>query len=440
MAKILDKVDGPPMAAGDPARPTHARYWVIVFAASLAIITYIDRICIAQAAPLITNDLGLTKTQMGWAFSVFLWAYALFEVPGGWLGDRLGARRVLMRVVVWWSFFTAATGWVWSYPSLLVTRTLFGAGEAGCFPNLTKAFTTWLPVRERVRAQGFMWLAARWGGAFTPLLVAFTLRFVSWRRAFEIFGALGIIWALIFYRWYRDNPREHKSVNEAESAILPPAESLTAGHGPVPWGKFVRSRTVWLLWLQYFVLTYGWTFYITWLPTYLKEARHVELGTGALLAGMPLFFGGLGCIFCGYISGYLVRRIGSVTATRRWLAGIGFSGAGLLLVLSINIQDPVWAMVAMGFASFSNDLVMPPAWGTCMDVGGKYTGTLSGSMNMMGNFGGALASVITGYILDHTARNWTIPLYLAAALYFVGTFCWLLIDPVTPLEDSKSTA
>jgi MFS family permease len=215
MEKTVDEVDAP-KATGQPARPTHARYWVIVFATTLAIITYIDRVCISQAAPAMTEDLGLTKTQMGWAYFVFLWAYALFEVPGGWLGDRLGARRVLMRVVVWWSFFTAATGWVWNYSSLLVTRTLFGAGEAGCFPNLTKAFTTWLPVRERVRAQGFMWLAARWGGAFTPLLVAFILKFVSWRRAFEIFGALGVIWAVIFYRWYRDNPREHKSVNEAE--------------------------------------------------------------------------------------------------------------------------------------------------------------------------------------------------------------------------------
>jgi len=439
MEKIVDQVDAP-KATGEPVRPTRARYWVIVFATTLAIITYIDRICISQAEGAISSELGLTKVQMGWAFSVFFWAYALFEVPGGWLGDRLGARRVLMRVVIWWSFFTAATGWVWNLPSLLVTRTLFGAGEAGCFPNLTKAFTTWLPARERVRAQGYMWLSARWGGAFTPLLVAWILSFVTWRRAFEIFGCLGIVWAVIFYRWYRDNPRENKSVNEAELAIMPSAESLTAGHGKVPWGKFVRSRTVWLLWLQYFLLTYGWTFYITWLPTYLREARSVELQKGALLAGLPLFFGGLGSVFCGSITGYLVRRIGSVTTTRRWLAGIGFSGAALCLVLSVNIQDPVFAMVAMGLASFSNDLVMPTAWGTCMDVGGKYTGTLSGSMNMIGNFGGALAPIVTGYILDQTSHNWTITFYVSAALYFAGTFCWMFMDPVTPLEGSESSA
>ena len=164
-------------------RPRGARHVVTVFAVTLAVITYIDRVCISQAAPVIRADLGLSAIQMGWAFTAFAWAYALFEIPGGWLGDRIGPRRVLMRIVVWWSFFTAATGWIWNLPSLLVTRSLFGVGEAGCFPNLTRVFTTWLPVRERERAQAILWLSSRWGAALTPLLVAYLLRFISWRRA-----------------------------------------------------------------------------------------------------------------------------------------------------------------------------------------------------------------------------------------------------------------
>src|SRR5215472_3036700 len=191
--------------------PTHVRYWVIAFAVALAVITYIDRVCISQAAPLITRDLGFSREQMGAVFSAFTLAYALFEIPGGYLGDRMGARRVLMRIVVWWSFFTAATGWAWNYVSLLVTRFMFGAGEAGCFPNLTKVFTTWLPERERVRAQGIMWLSARWGGAFTPPLVAAVMLWLSpdavpehgWRRAFAVFGCLGLAWAVVFYVWFR---------------------------------------------------------------------------------------------------------------------------------------------------------------------------------------------------------------------------------------------
>jgi ACS family glucarate transporter-like MFS transporter len=414
--------------------PTHARYWVIVFAVTLAVITYIDRVCISQAAPTISKDLGLSPIEMGYAFSAFAWAYALFEIPGGWLGDWIGARKVLMRIVIWWSFFTAATGWVWNLVSLIVTRALFGAGEAGCFPNLTKAFTTWLPGDERVRAQGIMWMSARWGGAFTPLLVVLVFDYMSWRRAFEVFGALGIIWAVFFYRWYRDNPRDHKGVNKAELTLLREAEKLASGHGDVPWKRFFSSRTVWMLWIQYFCLSYGWYFYITWLPTYLHEARGVALHKGALLAGFPLFLGGLGSFFCGLASPHVARWAGSVVKARRIMAYIGFSGASLLLIVSVQIKDPTLAMLAMGMASFSNDLVMPGAWGACMDVGGRYAGTLSGSMNMMGNFAGGISPVATGYILQLTHHNWSITFYVSAAIYFMGTFCWMLLDPVTPLD------
>ncbi len=437
---LAQKVTSSQTAAAELDRPTHARNWVIFFAVTLAIITYIDRVCISQAAPSMQQDLGLSKVQMGWAFFAFTWAYALFEIPGGWMGDRWGARRVLMRIVVWWSFFTAATAWVWNLPSLIVVRALFGAGEAGCFPNLTKAFTTWLPARERVRAQGIMWLSARWGGAFTPLLVALILNYLSWRRAFELFGAIGVIWAIFFYRWYRDNPRKHPSLNEAEKAMLPEPESVIASHGPVPWGRFLRSKTVWLLWAQYMCLSYGWYFYITWLPTYLREARGVTLTQGALLAGIPLFFGGIGSFVCGYVSTYLERRTGNVTAVRRSLAGVGFFGAATCLVLSVNIEDPILAMFAMGLASFANDLVMPPAWGACMDVGGKYVGTLSGSMNMMGNLAGGLGPLAVGYILQATNQNWAITFYISAAIYFLGVFCWMFLDPVTPLDEEKAHA
>src|SRR2546426_7731312 len=255
-----------PVRTGE--RPTQVRYWVIVFAVTLAIITYIDRVCISQAAPAITRDLGLSTVQMGYAFSGFGWAYALFEIPGGFLGDWMGPRKVLMRIVLWWSFFTAATGWAWNFVSLAVTRALFGAGEAGCFPNLTKAFSTWLPQNERVRAQGIMWMFARWGGAFTPPLVILVFSYVSWRGAFMLFGGLGVIWAIFFYIWFRDNPKDHKSVNAGELELLAENAKLAeGGHGNVPWGKLTKSRTVWLLWAQYFFLSYPWYFYITWLPT-----------------------------------------------------------------------------------------------------------------------------------------------------------------------------
>ena len=417
-------------------RPSRVRYLVIVFAVTLAVVTYIDRVCISQAAPLITTDLGLDKFQMGAALSAFAWAYALFEIPGGFLGDWMGARKVLMRIVIWWSFFTAATGWVFNYTSLVVVRFLFGAGEAGCFPNLTKAFTTWLTREERVRAQGIMWLSARWGGAFTPLLVIAVFNYMSWRRAFELFGAIGIVWAFFFYRWYRDNPRDNRQLNAAERDLLRGNEELGAGHAHVPWGKFLASRQVWMLCWQYFCLSYGWYFYITWLPTYLKEARNMPAMQGALLNILPLFLGGLGSLFSGFISGPITSMTGSVAKTRRLMAYIGFTGASLLLVVSTYFQDPLAAMVAMGFASFCNDLVMPGAWGACMDVGGKYAGTLSGAMNMMGNIGGAMSPLAIGYILKNSHNNWDLTFYISAAIYFMGSFFWMFLDPVTPMEKS----
>ena len=410
-------------------RPTGARHWVLAFAATLSIITYIDRVCISQAKGNITAELGLTDVQMGYAFAAFAWAYALFEIPGGWLGDKIGPRKVLMRVVIWWSFFTAATGWVWNVGSLLVTRFLFGAGEAGCFPNLAKAFTNWLPARERSRAVGIMWLSARWGGAFTPLLVVWVFSLMSWRRAFVLFGIIGIVWAIVFFWWFRDNPRDHKRVNAAEFELLKETQHNSAGHANVPWRKLLASRTVWLLWLQYFCFSYGWYFYITWLPTYLKEARGLELQKGALLAGLPLFFGGIGSMLSGSLAAWLTRRLFDVGRTRRCLAYVGYLGAAGMLLLSPYIADPVLAMIAMGLASFSLDLALPGCWSTCMDVGGKYAGTLSGSMNMAGNIAGGVAPVAVGYILEFTGHNWTITFWISAAIYVLGGLCWRWIDP-----------
>jgi len=415
-------------------RPTRVRYWVVVFAVTLAIVTYIDRVCISFAARFIRADLHLSEVQMGYAFSAFAWAYALFEIPGGFLGDWMGARRVLLRIVLWWSVFTAATGWAWNFVSLTVTRFLFGAGEAGCFPNLTKTFTTWLPHHERVRAQGIMWLAARWGGAFTPPLVYLVINRISWRHAFEVFGVIGAVWAAFFYVWYRDHPRDNPRLNQAERRLLRANESLAAGHAHVPWRKLAGSSQVWLLCAQYFCSSYGWYFYITWLPTYLKEARGLELRDSALLGILPLFMGGLGSAVSGMLAEPLTRLTGSVLRTRRLLAYIGFSGAGLMLVVSARMHNPLPAMIVMGLASFANDLVMPGSWGACMDVGGSYAGTLSGTMNMMGNLGGAVSPTVIGYMLRWTHGNWAMTFYVSGAIYGVAVLLWCFLDPVTPLE------
>src|SRR5262245_9350760 len=496
---------------GQVGPPSNARRGVIVFAVTLAILAYIDRVCISQAMPLISSDLGFTNTQVGAIFAAFGLAYAAFEVPGGWMGDWMGPRKVLMRIVVWWSAFTALTGAMWSFLSLWFTRFLFGAGEAGCFPNLTKAFSVWLPQNERTRAQGIMWTFARWGGAFTPPLVLFVLTYLNWRGAFGIFGLLGVIWAVWFYKWFRDNPKDHPGVNAGELRLLEGLAANAESHGDVSpatlrkvgtavllivgtlgatslifpreytyifvalvvvggtgahfwgrnhrgtiWGEMLCSRSVWLLWVQYFLLSFPWYFYITWLPTYLKEARSFSpmlqsLGASigidwlqassntANLAILPLFLGGCGSLACGLLSAHVAKWTGSIRTTRRLMASLGFFGAGTMLLISIQIKDPLPAMVAMGFASFFNDLVMPGAWAACMDIGGRYAGTLAGSMNMMGNVAGFVAPMVGGRILDATkaatgTADYNQFLYVMAVVYLLGTVVWPFIDPVRSID------
>lgn len=427
-------IPSPPAAAPVVVRPTRARDIAVIYTIVLAIITYIDRVCISMAAPSMQRDLGLSPIQMGWAFSVFGWSYALFEVPGGWLADRMGPRRVLMRIVIWWSFFTAATGWAWNFSSLIVTRTLFGAGEAGAFPNMTRIFTTWLPTRERDRAQATLWLASRWGGALTPLLVAYILQYISWRRAFEVFGVLGVIWAVAFYWWFRDDPATHPSVNSAELALLPPARETAPVKGALPWRLLMSKPAVWLLCAQYACLAYGWWFYVTWLPTYLRTARGTSIKMSALLAGLPLLMGGIGCLISAAIIPRLARSIGSVARARRIVAITGFLGASASIMVFTRIQDPRIGMLVLGFAGLFNDLIMPAAWAGCMDVGGRYAGTVAGSMNMMGSIAGALSPLVVGYLLAFTNQDWTLTFYVSAAIYSLGAVCWIFLDAHTPME------
>jgi MFS transporter, ACS family, glucarate transporter len=414
--------------------PSKARHIVTAFAVTLAVITYIDRVGISVAAPLIREELSLTPIQMGWALAAFGWAYALFEIPGGWLGDRIGPRRVLMRIVIWWSVFTAATGWVWNISSLVTIRALFGAGEAGAFPNLTRIFTTWLPVKERERAQAILWLATRVSGAFTPILVASLISAISWRRTFELFGVIGIIWAVLFYWWFRDSPSEHPSVNKEELALLPPTSQTALAHGGVPWKVIFSNPHVWLLSIQYMCLAYGWWFYINWLPTYLRDARGASFKMGALLAGLPLLLGGAGCLVSAYLVPRLTKRFGSVALARRIIAVTGFVGASTCIIIFTGIQDPVRAMFVLGMAGFFNDFVMPAAWAGTMDIGGRYSGTVSGAMNMMGSIAGASSVTVVGYLLAWTSGNWTLTFYISAGIYMVGAICWLFLDSHSPVE------
>lgn len=401
----------PAAGAGNSAHDLRRR--VIYFAVTLSLVTYIDRVAMSQAAPFVAREFSLTRIEVGWIFSAFALAYAMFEIPGGWMGDHFGPRPVLLRIVTWWSLFTAATGWAWNYHSLLVTRFLFGAGEAGCYPTLTRLFQTWLPPDERARAQGYMWLSSRWAGAFTPLLALALIKLVSWRFAFQVFALLGLVWVFAFWIGYRPKGR--------------PAQETGQRTQHVAWTVFFRRPTVLLLFAQYFAVSWGWSFYITWLPTYVLEGRGASETLSSMLSTLPLFFGGFGCVTGGLLIPVLAHRWNRPVA-RGVLGAVGCLAAGLLLIVSLLINDVRFALVVIALASFSNDLALAPAWDACSDAGGPWTGSLSGAMNMIGNFAGFLAPATIGYLLTWSSQNWAWPFSISAGFYFLGCLAWLGIQ------------
>lgn len=392
----------------------------VLFACSLSLVTYIDRVAMSQAAPFVAHDFRLSPVQVGWVFSIFGIGYSLFEIPTGWWGDHIGPRRVLTRIVLWWTFFTAATGWTFNYLSLLITRFFFGAGEAGCFPNLAKVLNAWLTPNERARAQGVVWLCSRWAGAFTPILAVVLIRAVSWRFAFQMFALSGLVWLVCFRRWYRDPTNEERT---RQTSI--PSGVATRKHA-FPWKKLATSKVVWLLWLQYFAVSWGWSFYITWLPTYVHQVRTTNLEQSAWLSSLPLFFGGFGAVTGGVAIPILTRWMKKREMARATIAAVGCILAGLLLLVSLNVSGAFAALAIIGAAGFSNDLALAPAWDACMDAG-RYTGSVSGSMNMMGNLAGAAAPPAIGYILALAGHNWNLTFYVSAAFYLVAAAAWLAI-------------
>jgi MFS transporter, ACS family, glucarate transporter len=402
-------------------KSSHARYNVILLALGLAVLSYMQRVAISEAAGPIERDLHVSKSQMGLVFGAFALSYALFEIPAGLLGDRLGVKRVLTRIVLAWSMCTALTGAAWNVASLVTIRFLFGAGEAGCFPNLTKMLSAWLPERERVRAQSLMWSFTRWGGAATPPLALLCIGWFGWRWAFAGFAALGFLWCLLFLLWFRDDPRQHPAVNSAERELLEASRILTQPESrQASWTSLLVRREVLLLFVQYFFLSYVWVFYITWLPTYLREGRAQSPQRAAALAVLPLLFGGFGSLASGLAPTWVSRRA---------IAFCGFLFTAILLVALTRITAVVPAMLAMGLASLSSDLTMPISWDSCVEIGGPYTAPVAAAMNMTGNLAGFIAPLLGGVVLERTHGNWNILIDTMAAAALISAACWLALDP-----------
>jgi MFS transporter, ACS family, glucarate transporter len=414
---------------------TRARYTLLYFACVLSVITFIDRVCIASSAPAIRSELGLTTVQMGWIFSAFTFAYAAFEIPSGWLGDLIGPRHTLMRIVLWWSAFTTASGLAWNFTSLLVARFLFGVGEAGAFPNISRSFARWFPVTERGAAHGAVFMSTRIGAAAAPPLVILIISLAGWRASFWIFGSLGVVWSLFWWRWFRDDPAAHPSVSREELAVIAAGTSATA-HPRVHWGDLLDLNLMWIC-LMYFCIGYGLYFYLTWLPTYFKEARGFTTQQAAWLSSAVLLTGSAANITGGWLTDRLTRSHGLKVA--RSIGAVAMPMSALFILTAALIPHPVVAAVLMGVAFFCADLSMSPAWAICHDVGGEAAGTITGAMNTLGNLGGAISPLVVGYSVQFWG-SWSTPLVITAGIYLLGGVLTLLANPHRRLVFQRSPA
>jgi len=414
--------------SSEQAAPTRVRYIVLSLTVAAYMVTYMDRVVISSAVPSIQKEFGFSIVTMGWILSSFQWAYALFQLPGGWLGDRFGPRRALAAIVVWWSLFTSATTLAWSAGSMALVRFLFGMGEAGAFPIATRSLSRWMLPAERGFAQGATHAGSRLGGALTPALVVLIMARYGWRAPFLCFGSVGVIWASLWYWYYRDTPGRHKSVNAAErDLILSSLGAAAARENPsVPWGRIFSTPQIWTLSAMYFCYAYNVGMYLVWYPKYLNAARGFSLERMGLYASLPLVAGTAGDLLGGWVSDMLVKRFGDLKNARRTVAVAGFLLASASIVPACYTANPLWSVGFSAAAMFGLELTVGVSWAVTLDIGGACAGSVSGVMNTFGNLGGAIASVLSAYLVKF--YGWTAPFLVVAALSAVAAFLYLKID------------
>ncbi|VXC99238.1 putative sulfoacetate transporter SauU [Sphingomonas sp. 8AM] len=426
-------------SAGEQAvRPTRVRHAVLWLTVLAYLITYMDRVVIATAAPSIQKEYGFSLVTMGWIFAAFQFAYALFQIPGGWLGDRFGPRRALTGVVVWWSTFTAATALTWSAGSMMVCRFLFGMGEAGAFPIATRSLSRWMLPAERGWAQGLTHAGARLGGAVTPVFVALLILDFGWRMPFLLFASVGLIWAFAWFVYYRDAPREHRGVNASERAMIEEALGTGPARAKVPWRRLLRLPQLWTLSAMYFCYAYCINIFLTWFPKYLHDARGYDLAVMGLFASLPLMAGVVGDLAGGWTSDLLVKRGAGLKLARRAVAVTGFVIAATMMPLAAAIDAPVASIICFCVAVFGLELTVGVSWAVTLDVGGEFAGSVSAMMNTLGNLGAAIAAAVTGYIV--TVSGWFPAFMVLAVLCAIAALLFLRIDASRQLIAAEEVA
>jgi len=405
------------------------RYIMVSATFIMSLLLYIDRACISAAKDPIAQSLGLSDSQMGWILSIFALGYSLFQTPAGILIDRFGPRRMLSAIVAFWSVFTALTGAAWNFASLLVIRFLFGAGEAGAFPGASRAFFSWIPLKERGIVQGINFSGSRLGAAFALPAIALLIETVGWRNSFLIQGSVVFTWAILWYIFFRDMPEKHKGVTEREKLYILETRQKSDGLPPEPMtiNRLLSSGNMWLAMGQYLGSNFTFFFCLTWLLPHLKSTYNLELVEAGFYASLPLLAGAAGNWFSGFLVDYIYRK-GRWAISRRLPAITGFALVIIGLTGSVSQDNITGSIILLSIAVFGADMTLSPSWSFCIDIGKKHSGTVSGTMNMAGNLGSFITALAFPYL-----KAWTgsvVPFFITGAvLALLSIFCWIKMDP-----------
>ena len=404
---------------------------------SLTTLTYLDRICISIVGVRIKSDLHLNNEQFGWVLAAFALAYAVFEIPSGMVGDRIGPRKVFVRIVIWWSLFTAVTGLVNGLISLIIVRFLFGVGESGTYPNSILVVSRWFPVNETGKALSWVGIGSQLGAAAAPLIIVPIAAAFGWRTPFFVIAAIGIVWVAFCYSWFRDFPSQMKSMPVPEKKMI----ALSCRHKDqqelVPWKLIFRNNTLWPLMLMYFCCQWANYFFIAWMPVYLQEGRGFSENSMKEITSILFLVGVSGFLAGGAAGDWFLKHKG-LKKGRRLTGMLGLGACGFLLWMAAFISNNILAASCLIAANFSFSFSVMVSYAVCADIGRNNSGTVTGAMNFFGQMGAFSLALIFGKIVQVT-HHFDYPLYVLAIVLFSGCLLWLAIDPekTLPLTETK---
>ena len=419
--------------------PIPLRFLLVFSTFLLTVLLYIDRACISAAKEEISTDLNFDLTQFGWVMAMFTLGYALFQTPSGIWADKRGPRRVITVIVSVWSVLTALTGAAWNYASMLVIRFLFGAGESGAYPTLSKVVYNWFPVKERGIVQGINFSGSRIGAAFALPLVAIIINKVGWRMTFVIFGCVGVLFAILWSWLFRNKPEESGMISDTEKQyILETREKPSQKEkSRLSFGQILSARTMWLAMLQYMASNFTFYFTLTWMYPYLKDRFALGGVEAGLYSMIPLFAGAMG----NWMSGLWVDRLykrSNLKISRRLPAITGFILAAFGMLMMARIDTPQVTIVFLSIAIFGADMTLSPSWAFCIDIGKEHAGAVSGTMNMAGNLGAFVTIIAFPYLYEWTGSFQPF-FYVCMGLSAIAVVIWLTMNPEKTIMDGNST-